>query len=49
MGRGTAWKAVEGPSEHWLRLRLRLRRPSTVLRTVPLPIRSADREDEMPT
>ena len=37
MGRGTARRAVEGQ-------RVPLG-PSTVLRTVPLPIRSADGED----
>ena len=47
MGRGTAWKAVEGREQSEHGRRLRLRRPSTVLRTVPLPIRFAGREDSI--
>ena len=38
MGRGTARSAVEGRERSELRLRLRLRRPYTMLRMVPLPI-----------
>ncbi len=39
MGRGTARRAVEGPGA--------CKRPSTVLRTVPLPMSFAHGEDEL--